>query len=176
MSSSKSARRKAENARATVFLFLTVFALWLTWSGHFSFKPPYTLFIFGLLSAGLVTWLCRRMGLVDGEMLPLHLTFRTLRYIPWLTWQVIVSCRDVLVGGFRSKDTLDPQVMTVQADQKTSVGFVSYANSITLTPGTLSIELNPGERSIKVHAFNAKTAGDLAGGEMNRRIVEIENA
>lgn len=175
MSSSKSSRRKAETVRATFFVWLTVFTLWLIWSGHYSFSHPF-LFGMGIACACLVTWLCRRMGLVDGEMLPLHLAFRTLRYIPWLTWQVLISCRDVLRGGLAPKLDLDPQVLTVIADQKTSVGFASYANSITLTPGTLSIELNSAERTIRVHAFSPKTAGDLTNDEMNKRLVEVEGS
>lgn len=175
MSSSKSSRRKAEADRATVYLWLTVFVLWLIWSGHYSFTHPF-LFGMGIVCASGVTWLCRRMGLVDAEMLPLHLAFRTLRYVPWLTGQVLISCYDVLRGGLARRLSLDPQVLTVVADQKTTVGYASYANSITLTPGTLSIELGSAERTIRVHAFNSKTAGDLASGEMNRRLVEVEGA
>ena len=173
MASSKSARRKEQAARSTFFLWITVFTLWLVWSGHFSFSHPF-LFFMGIACAGLVTYLCRRMGLVDAEIVPLYLTLPTLRYIPWLTWQVILSCKDVLTGGLAPKLDLDPQVLTVPADQKTSVGFASYANSITLTPGTLSIDLDPTDRTIKVHAFSPKTAGDLTNGEMNRRIRELE--
>lgn len=171
--SSSGARAKAKARRAAVFLWISVFALWLAWSGHFSFSHPF-LFFMGLTSATLVTWLCWRMGLVDGEMTPLHLALPTLRYLPWLAWQVLVSCRDVLVGGAGDLSKLDPEVLTVKADQKTSVGFASYANSITLTPGTLSVNLKSAEREILVHAFSKVTADSLRTGEMNRRVTEIE--
>ena len=141
----------------------------------FSFHYPF-LFAMGVVNATGVTYLCRRMGLVDGEMMPLHLTFRTLRYLPWLTWQVLLSCRDVLVGGLGPQSKLNPQVLTVEGDQKTAVGFASYANSITLTPGTLSIDLQSAERKIRVHAFSPATAESLKTNEMNRRVTEIEGS
>ena len=65
-----------------------------------------------------------------------------------------------------------PRVIKVRASQRTAVGRVLYANSITLTPGTVSINVQGDE--ITVHALTQKAAGDLQTGEMDRRAKRAE--
>lgn len=130
----------------------------------------------GAVSASGVTFLCRRMGLVDSEITPLHLTLRTLCYVPWLTWQVIISCLEVLRLGLTPSSWEQPRVTTLLAGQKTSLGLVSYANSITLTPGTLSIDTDATERTIRVHAFSESSLESLQTGEMDRWVRWVEKA
>ena len=60
----------------------------------------------------------------------------------------------------------------VHADQKTAVGRVVYANSITLTPGTITLEVE--ENSIEVHALTGEGARDLCTNEMGRRVTACE--
>ena len=116
------------------------------------------------------------MGIVDFETTPLHLTGRTLRYIPWLTLEVLLSCWEVLRIGLLPGKKVSPRVATILASQKTSLGLVSYANSISLTPGTLSIDIDGAERSIRVHAFSDATLESLQTGEMDRRMRWVEGA
>ena len=172
MGTKRKTSRKRQTIRPTIFLWIVVFGLWLAWSGHYSFEHPLLMGI-GVASATVVTLLCRRMGLVDSEITPLHLTGRTLQYIPWLAWQVVKSCWEVLRIGL-SKQGARPRVATMLAGQKTSLGLVTYANSITLTPGTLSIETDAGERTIKVHALSDSTLAALQTNEMDRRVREVE--
>ena len=164
---------REDTPRAAFYLFVVVSGLWLVWSGHLSFSHP-LLGIVGLVSASLVVWLCWKMDLVDDETVPLHLTPGTLRYVPWLAWQVILSSLDVL----RRCITLDvePEVLTVEGSQRTDVGLVSYANSITLTPGTTSIDSDAVQHLITVHAISKTTADSLRGGEMDRRVAAVEGA
>ena len=166
-----SARNTKKSALPTVFLWITVFGLWLTWSGHLSFEHPFLLGM-GVVCASGVTFLCRRMGIVDSEITPLNLTLRTLCYVPWLAWQVVVSCLEVLRIGLLGRE--QPRVTTVLASQKTSLGLVSYANSITLTPGTLSIDTDAAEGTIKVHAFSDSSLESLQSGEMDRWVRWVE--
>ena len=164
---------REDTPRAAIYLFLVVSGLWLAWSGHFSFSHP-LLGVFGLVSAVFVVWLCWRMDLVDEEAVPLHLTPGTLRYVPWLAWQVVLSALDVL----RRCITLDvdPAVVTIEGSQRTDVGFVSYANSITLTPGTTSIDSDAVAHLITVHAISKDGAEALLQGEMDRRVAAVEGA
>ena len=67
---------------------------------------------------------------------------------------------------------ISPTVVTVKATQKTALGLVIHANSITLTPGTLSIDVEPGE--IEVHALSEESIADLHSGEMDRRVSKLE--
>ena len=67
---------------------------------------------------------------------------------------------------------ISPTIATVQASQKTALGLVLHANSITLTPGTLSIDVDDG--AIEVHALAAESLGPLHEGEMDRRVAKLE--
>ncbi|MEM8993859.1 MAG: Na+/H+ antiporter subunit E [Acidobacteriota bacterium] len=161
--------------RAVVLVFLSVLGLWLLWSGHLSFSHP-LLLIFGVLSAVLVTGLCRRMGLLDEETMPLQLLPRGLVYTPWLLWQILLSCLDVLRRGLSPQLDISPTVLTIEGGQKSDLGLVVYAHSITLTPGTVSIDSDAGAHTIKVHALSKAGADALAEGEMDRRVCRVEGA
>ena len=162
---------REDTPRAAFYLFFAVSGLWLAWSGHLSFSHP-LLAIFGLASACLVVWLCWKMEIVDEEAVPLHLTWGTLRYVPWLAWQVVISSLDVLRRCITLK--VEPVVLTVDGSQRTDVGFVSYANSITLTPGTTSIDSDAVQHRITVHAICKTNADSLREGEMDRRVAAVE--
>ena len=113
-----------------------------------------------------------RMDVIDHEGHPIHLSFKALYFWPWLIWQIILSnievAKRVLLPGYN----VSPNIILVPAKQKTDLGKVIYANSITLTPGTISLELEHDE--ILVHALTHGGADDLAGGEMHDRVVKME--
>ncbi|MEO1084024.1 MAG: Na+/H+ antiporter subunit E [Acidobacteriota bacterium] len=161
--------------RAVVLVFLSVLGLWFLWSGHLSFSHP-LLLVFGVLSALLVTGLCWRMGLLDEETMPLQLLPRGLAYAPWLLWQILLSCIDVLRRGLSPRLDIDPTVLTVEGSQETDLGLVVYAHSITLTPGTVSIDSDAGAHTIKVHTISKAGAEALVEGEMDRRVHRVEGA
>ncbi|MEM1201633.1 MAG: Na+/H+ antiporter subunit E [Acidobacteriota bacterium] len=160
-------------ASAAAYVFVTVSALWLLWSGHFSFEHPLLLGL-GLASSTLVTYLCWRMGICDGEIAPIRWFFQLWRYVPWLVWQVVLSAVATLRLGLGPKEKVDPVVVTLEAGQRTDLGLVTYANSITLTPGTLTLDSDAAARTIRVHAMNEPLIDDLRGGEMGRRIEDME--
>ena len=141
---------------------------WLINSGHYT---P-LLLSFMVVSVLFVSLLCKRMDLVDGESLPLRLTFTFPIYLLWLIKEVLIT--NIAVAGcvWRGNSTISPEVITVTADQKTDLTKVIYANSITLTPGTVSIDLEGDQ--ITVHALNKEFSRDLLTGEMNRRVCKVE--
>ena len=142
---------------------------WLINSGHYT---P-LLLSFMVISVLFVTYLCKRMDLVDGESQPLDLTFTFPIYLLWLIKEVVVANISVAICVWKGSSTINPRILKVTADQKTDLGKVIYANSITLTPGTVSIDLE-GE-VITVHALNDDSAADLLSGEMNRRVCKVES-
>ncbi len=152
--------------------FLISFAvcavLWLLWSGLF--KP--LMLAFGLASCLLAAWINSRMQIVDSRERPLLIFLRMIPYIPWLVWQVVKSNIDVAKRIWQKEMPISPTIMTVPASQKTALGLVIHANSITMTPGTLAIDVEPGE--IEVHALAAETLEDLQDGEMDRRVSRLE--
>ncbi len=155
--------------RHALTLIAVLIALWLVLSGLFSGL----LLTFGVASCGLVAYIALRMDVVDREGHPTHLNFLQLaRYWGWLGWQVVRSNLDVVGRILHPKMPISPTVIRVRSSQRTRLGQVIYANSITLTPGTVSINLWDGE--IRVHALSKEGAEELRAGEMDRRVSALE--
>lgn len=150
-------------------LSVALFAVWLLWSGYFENT---FLVVLGAISCIVVVLLARRMNLVDAEGVPIEIAWRLLRYAPWLVWQVFLANLHVARRILDPKLPIHPSVIRVKPGQKHDLGRVIYANSITLTPGTVSIDID--ENEITVHALTRETAADLEGGEMDRQVTWLE--
>lgn len=145
-------------------------ALWLVLSGHFT---P-LLLGFGAGSIAFVAWIARRMDVVDPEGHPSHLTLRAMAYWPWLLGQIVAANLAVTREILRPRLAITPTVIWVRSTQRSDLGRTIFANSITLTPGTVSIELGAG--AIQVHALTRDAAEGLETGEMDRRVTAMEGA
>ncbi len=150
---------------------LVLFGLWLLFSGLFA---P-LLLVLGAVSSVLVAWIAERMGLLAPEpdaawLRPLG----CLAYIPWLAWQVAKANADVVLRILSPSRGISPQVLRVPSTQHSDVARTVYANSITLTPGTISIDV--ARDAITVHALSREGAEELAGGEMGDRVSALERA
>lgn len=149
-------------------LFIFLYLFWLLLSGFF------TAF---LMSAGIgcalaIVWLARRMDLVDAEGLPIQLGIRTLLYWPWLLKEIVKSAWDVSKIIVHPKLPISPTLVRFAPSQKTNVGLVIHANSITLTPGTITIEAEPG--AFLVHGLTRSSAQGVVNSEMDRRVTHCE--
>ena len=151
-----------------ISLSAVLFGVWLLLSGH------YTPFLLGLggVSTLLAVAISLRMDVVDREGHPLHLGLRIIGYVPWLIFQVLHANVDVARRVLGPSLPISPRMFRVRATQRTDLGRVIYANSITLTPGTVSVKLEGSE--ILVHALTAEAAADLREGTMNRLVVGVE--
>ena len=149
------------------FVILAVF--WLLWSGHFT---DGFLLGLGVLSCAGVALLCHRMGIVDSHSVPVHLAGRAVTYVPWLAWEVVKANVEVMrrIVAPRADDA--PETIVVRPSQKSDLGVVSYANSITLTPGTFTLEADDDE--LFVHALTPASAEGLRDGSMDRRVLKLE--
>lgn len=142
--------------------------LWVLWSGMY--EP--LMLSFGLASCVLVAWLASRMEIVDSnESAPLIL-LRMVGYLPWLTVEIVKSNIDVAKRVWHPSLPISPTIVTVKASQKTALGLVLHANSITLTPGTLSIDVEDGE--IEVHSLAEELVAAFDDGEMDKRVTRLE--
>jgi multicomponent Na+:H+ antiporter subunit E len=148
-------------------LALVLAALWLLLSGHF-FEP--LLLGFGAASVVFVVWIVRRMDMHDHQALPISVSWRILFYWPWLLKEIVLANYDVAraILGHR----ITPTVFRVRASQRSDMGRVIYANSITLTPGTVTIGV--AESVFTIHALTPGAMEGLEGGEMDRRCRELE--
>jgi multicomponent Na+:H+ antiporter subunit E len=145
-------------------------AIWLLLSGMF-----YPLFlVLGAASIALVIWLAARMDVADHEGVPVSLGWRTLVYWPWLLKQIAMSNLDVARRVLSPSLPVSPVTFKVTALQRTPLGRTIFANSITLTPGTVCLDLD--ENTLRVHALTAEGASALREGEMNRRVAALERS
>ena len=152
----------------TLSLFVLMLLIWLLLSGIYTGL----LLGLGVLSCLVVVAVCRRMKIVDPEGHPIHLVFGLLRYMPWFLWEVTKANIDVARRILHPRLPIAPRVIRVESSQKTHLGQVIYANSITLTPGTVSVETDEG--TIDVHALTIESAEDVRSGDMDGRVTDME--
>lgn len=148
-------------------LFVLLFILWLLLSGHYDPLP----IGLGIASCLFSVYIARRMDVIDKEGHPLHLSFRLFTYLPWLARETIKSNIAVAKIILHPRLPISPTVFTVRASQQGDVGKVIYANSITLTPGTVSMSLD-GDK-ILVHAITREAEHELQSGVMDRHVSRV---
>ena len=151
-------------------LFSVLMASWLLMSGHYNGL----LITLGVISVSLCVWLSHAVNAIDDEGLPIHLFARLPVYLAWLVLEIIKSnlatAKLILFGN------IDPELFTVTASQKTAAGLATYANSITLTPGTVTVDIDedlPKEQFL-VHALHADFGEDVRSDAMDRRVTSLE--
>jgi multicomponent Na+:H+ antiporter subunit E len=113
------------------------------------------------------------MDVIDREGHPIHLGWRALfSYWPWLIMEIAKSSWDVSRRILDPRLPISPTLARFRPSQKSELGLVIHANSITLTPGTVAVEVEAGE--FLVHALTREGAAGLAGSEMDRRVAALE--
>jgi len=150
-------------------LFLSLLAFWLLLSGH------YTAWLVGagVLVAAAVAFAAHAVGIGDREGHPVDRIAAGLLYWPWLVVEILKSTLDVtkvILSGRRP----EPRFFTVDFGPRTPVGIATYANSITLTPGTITVEVDPVDHRFRVHALTAAGEAGVKEGGMDRRVTRFE--
>jgi multicomponent Na+:H+ antiporter subunit E len=147
---------------------LVLAAVWLLLSGLF--KP--LLMGLGAVSVLLCLWLAGRMKIVDAESHPVWAAMHYVPYWPWLSVEIVKSSFEVARRVLSPSMPISPTVFEVRSTQQTMVGRVVLANSITLTPGTVTLDID-GDR-LQVHALSRDTVEAMRDGEMDRRVTRAE--
>jgi multicomponent Na+:H+ antiporter subunit E len=147
-----------------------LFAFWLALSGH------YTLWLVaaGIVSAGAAVFAASRVQIVDGEGHPAELLPRTLIYYPWLFLEIMKSAWGVARVILQPSLPISPTMTVVHAKQKTPSGIATFGNSITLTPGTITVGV--AGKELTVHALVKDSGRELEAGDMNTRVAQFEGA
>ena len=144
---------------------LLLLMFWLFLSGHFE---PLLLGL-GLASVGLTIFLMRRMNMIDHEIYPFHLFSRLPAFLVYILREIVIANIDVIKRIMTtSGKAISPQLVEIPLPQKTDLGRTIYANAITLTPGTVSVDIK--ENMIIVHALTKEAADELASGSMAKAI------
>ena len=159
-----------------IVLFAALFALWLVLSGHYS---P-LLLVFGLASSAIVTAIVHRLHIDDDEGVPIASLPLLWRFWPWLTAEIVKANLEVMRQIVSPRLAISPQIFHFTPTQTTTTGLVTHANSITLTAGTVTVEIEEDGRFL-VHALTrelgegaAATVGaERKEGEIGQRITAL---
>jgi multicomponent Na+:H+ antiporter subunit E len=151
-----------------LLLALGLAAVWFLLSGH---TDPLLLGL-GVVSVALTTALAWRMDVTDLESHPVLAGMRYVAFWPWLAWEIFKANIDVAKRILSPSAPISPTCFRLEASQKTVLGRVVYANAITLTPGTVTIDVSGS--TFEVHALASETADDLQTGRMDRRVSKAE--
>jgi len=152
-----------------ILLTVILSLLWLGNSGHYT---PLIL-SFGAASVFAVVFIALRKNIVDIEGAPYEIGFSILSYWPWLFVEIVKANIDVTKRILSPKLNISPTLFTLKSSQHSDLGKVLYANSITLTPGTVTIAIE-GDTFL-VHALSEDAAKDLEEGGMDRKVSATEH-
>ncbi len=149
----------------TVSFAALLFVFWLFLSGYFA---P-LLLLLGLASVALTVFLSKRMNVIDNESYPLHLSLKLPAFFIYIFNEIIKANIDVIRRILIwNEHSISPQLVDIPVLQKTDLGRVIYANAITLTPGTVTVELT--RDTITIHTLTAEAAEELTEGSMAKEI------
>lgn len=166
-SSAPSRKGNRLNFYPFAFTFIIMFGIWILLSGKFD---PFHLTL-GLISCAIVSYLSSDLLFPSlkirgffGQWL------RFIKYIPWLMIQIMKANLHVLYLTFhpRMMELIDPKIVRFRSRLKSDLALVTFANSITLTPGTITVDVSI-HGDFRVHAID-KASGDPLPGEMEERI------
>ena len=155
--------------RHTIFLCFSLAVFWLLNSGYMTVL----MLSLGVISIALVLYIANRMDVVDHESQSLHITRKLPGYFAWLAKEMIIANLLVVKHIWLGNKTISPTLKTIKASQKTDIGKVIYANSITLTPGTVTVNVEGDQ--FMIHALLKESIEELEAGEMDRRVTRLED-
>lgn len=151
-----------------ISLVVSLGIFWMLLSGY----TAALLLSFGALSCGFVAWLCLRMDIIDHESHPHHLWPRMPRFWLELTWDTLLSNLAV-ARLLLSRHPAEPVTAHVATPLKQDITRATLANSITLTPGTLTLAVE--DERMLVHALTPELMDELREGRMIPRAVALED-
>ena len=153
------------NAKS-VTLFIVLFGFWLLMSGYYT---PLILSL-GVISCLLCVYLTIKGKFLDNETLPIYFFPRLIQYTLWLIKEILKS--NIQTAKVIIMKSEDPELFSVKATQKTNEGKVTYANSITLTPGTVTTQIK--NDIFEVHALTKDFGDDVRSSDMDKMVTWLE--
>ena len=153
------------NAKS-VTLFIVLFGFWLLMSGYYT---PLILSL-GVISCILCVYLTIKGKFLDNETLPIYFFPRLIQYTLWLIKEILKS--NIQTAKVIIMKSEEPELFSVKATQKTNEGKVTYANSITLTPGTVTTQIK--NDIFEVHALTKDFGDDVRSSDMDKMVTWLE--
>jgi multicomponent Na+:H+ antiporter subunit E len=180
--SDKSRRTTGSGWEHPLFLwsaqFIGLFVFWLALSG----KVTVEFLILGAVSSGLVAFLSQHLILHPARAekfapIPTNLTWlavtasRFLIFVPWLLYQIVTANIQVAYVILNPKLHISPRLVVFDTSLKTEPAQVMLANSLTLTTGTITVDVNNGR--FLVHALSLHFVEGLEAGAMQDRVARV---
>ena len=153
------------NAKS-ITLFIVLFGFWLLMSGYYT---PLILSL-GVISCLLCVYLTIKGKFLDNETLPIYFFPRLIQYTLWLIKEILKS--NITTAKVILSKSEQPELFSVKATQKTNEGKVTYANSITLTPGTVTTQIK--NDIFEVHALTKDFGDDVRSSDMDKMVTWLE--
>jgi multicomponent Na+:H+ antiporter subunit E len=164
MRRSRTAWAAPSRALDVLTVFVAGLGLWLVLSSHYT---PLTLGL-GVAGAALVAWLNRDVEAVSEAV---RAAPRFLRYLPWLLRAIVVANIEVVRIVLHPRLPIEPEVVRVRTPLQGDLAITALANSITLTPGTVTLDVEG--NVLTVHALTAAGGRAVEAGEMDARIARV---
>jgi len=156
--------RREGGRNPIVLVFAVCFLFWLLLSGHYS---PFYLAL-GVLSAAAVAIVNRDEESVSDLLRAFP---RLAVYVPWLLKEIVVANLQVARIILHPRLPIDPVVLRFRPPLSGDLAQTLLGNSITLTPGTITLDIEGDE--FVVHALTARAGTDLVEGSMAARVKAV---
>jgi multicomponent Na+:H+ antiporter subunit E len=119
-------------------------------------------------------WLSARLKVIDRDGSPYHRAPQLLLYLGWLFGEIVKANVAVIARVIGPSHAIDPAMVEVKSSAKSSLGRALFANSITLTPGTVTVDVVG--QTLKVHALVRENAGAESFEAMDRKSARTADA
>ena len=151
-------------------MFFLLFALWIILNGQWTAEIAVT----GLVLSALIWLLCWRFMDFSPrrDLEALKRSAKLFRYVGWLVCEIFRSAMAVIRFIWSPGVEPEPQLVTFVPGTKTGWGQTILANSITLTPGTITVSIRKGR--FLVHGLDNSLTEGIEGNEMEQRVIDVE--
>lgn len=152
--------------------FIILFSLWCIFSGMFDAFH----IALGIISCLIITLISGDLIFNSEKITKSHVIngIRFIKYLPWLIYQIIIANIHVAYLVLHPKMPIDPLILEYKAKLKKDISKVVFANSIILTPGTITMDITK-DNTFLIHCISRKVAEDLLTGEMEKRVAQVFN-
>lgn len=144
-------------------LVIALAAFWFAMSGLLS---PFFLAL-AVIAVLSTLWLSAQLRILGRDASPYHRALQMLFYSVWLLGQILKANLGVIARVLGPRHAIDPVIVEVKTKSRTDLGTALFANSITLTPGTVTVDVDGDQ--LKVHALVRKSATPASFAPMDRR-------
>lgn len=157
-----------------LILFVVLLGFWAILSGQLDWTDGHQRYLMtcGVVSCALATLLSWRVGFLEREGNYLRMAARQFPYLFWLLWQILLSNWDVARRVWSPKMDIDPAMTRTPYKLKSELAVAIYANSITLTPGTVTVQIDSDKRELLVHQLSDGNGEALK--DMHNRVARVE--